>query len=83
MKSSEFNTLSLQKRANLLQVKGKYFDERVKYGKCIWKYYMLFDFIVEAEYSLDRSKIRSITTLIPVEANSDIIFQEPVEVYGK
>lgn len=79
MTRKEFNNLQLRERTKVLSASGKYFYETAVYGKCIWKYYLLFDFMVEVEYSLEGNKIIRIKAFEPVEANPDIIFQEPIE----
>ena len=82
MTRKEFNNLHLRERTKVLLESGKYFYENANYGKCIWKYYLLFDFMVEVEYSLEGNKIIRIKSFEPVEANPDIIFQEPIERYS-
>ncbi|MCG3165654.1 MAG: hypothetical protein POELPBGB_01422 [Bacteroidia bacterium] len=66
MNNVEFNMLSLQRRASLIQTKGKYVEERVEYGKCIWKYYLLYDFVVEVEYNLSGNRLRDMRAFEPV-----------------
>jgi len=81
MNSVEFNALSFQRRASLVLNKCKYFDEHVEYGKCIWKYYLLDDFVVEVEYTIEGNEIQTITAFQPVTFNPDKSFQEPSPTY--
>ncbi|MGE0635820.1 MAG: hypothetical protein AB7G44_16785 [Bacteroidia bacterium] len=82
MTKKEFINLDMQEKAKMLLAVRKYFYENASYGKCIWKYYLLFDFMVEVEYSLEGNKIIHIKAFEPVKANLDILFQEPTERYS-
>lgn len=82
MTKEEFINLDIQKKNRILLAYGKCFYESISYMKCIRKYYLLFDFIAEAEYSLDETKIITVTAFEPVTTNGDIIFQEPQGIYN-
>lgn len=58
--NTEFNTLSLDDKGDMLWAKGKYFDEVIHYGKSVYKFYMLYGFIVEVEYPIEENRIVNI-----------------------
>ncbi|MCG3165307.1 MAG: hypothetical protein POELPBGB_01069 [Bacteroidia bacterium] len=58
--SAEFNTLSLHDKGDMLWAKGRYFDERVTYGEAVYKFYLLYDFVVEVEYPVEENRIVNI-----------------------
>lgn len=81
MIKKEFEKLDLIEKRKVLLVSGKYFYENVNYGKSICKYYLLFDFVVEAEYEINTNKIRNIHTMNPFSFDADKSLQEPTVHY--
>jgi hypothetical protein len=57
--------LSRDEKANIIWEKGKKFDQRFQYGKHIWQFYLVFDFIAEVQCNIEENKIERIVAFQP------------------
>jgi len=70
----KYNSLDINKKAELLWEHGQYFDERVDYGKFNYKYYYVYncklpgvykagEFVVELKYDIKGNRIDGIEAM--------------------
>lgn len=69
-----YNSLEINKKAELLWEYGQYFDERIEYGKFQYKYYYVCncnvpevnkagEFVVELKYNIKKNCIEAIEAM--------------------